>query len=119
MTLFVTESRRRAAPRLNETVSSLRAAVPDSSTPDELATAILSRATRLDRGSAGRMAEAIWHRYCAPTPRSYPEIAVHLRITPQHARRLADRGLGYLRDAPPTVQRGSRLWRAIREGRVL
>jgi hypothetical protein len=113
------ESRRRSSPRLNETVESLRMATPSDGTPELLAIGILAGSRKLELGAAERMARAVWYRYCAPEPLAYPQIGADLGVTPQHARRLVTRGLGYLQAARERPRRGSRLDRALREGRVL
>jgi hypothetical protein len=106
-------------PRLNETVDSLAAVSPDLATSTELTTAIRTRARKAGPAQADRMGRAVWYRYCAPEPLSYPEIGEALGVSPQHARRLAARGLDYLKEADLRPRRGSRLDRALRDGRVL
>jgi hypothetical protein len=118
--IAMAEARRRSSPRLNETVESLRMVMPSAGTPEMLAIGILAGSRKLGHGAAERMARAVWYRYCAPEPLAYSQIAAALGgITPQHARRLVTRGLGYLQAVRERPRRGSRLDRALREGRVL
>lgn len=65
------------------------------------------------------MARAIELRYCTEQPYKYSEIAKILKVSPEHARRLTNRAVGYLSDDQTrqrlyrSVEEGSRLWEAV------
>lgn len=122
MTRIVPQARRVFQP-VNETVDSLRRAPRSPLTVEQISACIRTVGRRVRPETADKIAQTVWHRYCAPDPKSYREIAELIGdgVTPQRTRRWAERGLEYVSRGlmPRQLKRGSRLDRALREGRVL